>query len=180
MCKDNLMSAISRLLLPITAMAVVIVVSNILVSYPINDWITWGAITFPFAFLVTDLTNRFYGASAARQVVLVGFAVGVVASLVFADPRIALASGTAFFVAQMLDVSIFDKLRASKWWIAPATSSALSSIVDTFLFFSLAFAATGLPWMQWATGDLAVKWAVALLALIPYRMFLGNRPTTVS
>ncbi len=174
--KDKTMSSISRLILPTIAMAVVIVASNILVSYPINDWITWGAITFPFAFLVTDLTNRFYGASAARKVVVVGFAVGVAASLVLAEPRIALASGTAFFVAQMLDVSIFDKLRESKWWIAPATSSALSSIVDTFLFFSLAFVATGLPWMQWATGDLAVKWFVALLALIPYRLFVSSRP----
>ncbi len=169
------MNSFSRLLVPIFAMAAIIVVSNILVSYPINDWVTWGAITFPFAFLVTDLTNRYHGANAARKVVLVGFAVGVVASLILAEPRIAVASGAAFFVAQMLDVSIFDRLRASKWWIAPAASSVFSSIVDTFLFFSLAFAATGLPWIQWATGDLAVKWIVALLALIPYRLFVGRQ-----
>ncbi len=169
------MTAVSRLLLPVAAMATVILVSNILVQIPINDWLTWGALSYPIAFLVTDLTNRFYGVSAARRVVLVGFAIGVVASYYFADPRIAVASGTAFFVAQMLDVSIFDRLRGSKWWIAPATSSALSSVVDTVLFFSLAFAATGLPWIQWAAGDLAAKWLVAMLALIPYRAFLGHR-----
>ena len=174
------MNPANRLVLPIIAMAVVILISNILVQIPINDWLTWGAITFPFAFLVTDLTNRFYGASSARTVVLVGFAIGIVASFVLADPRIALASGTAFFISQMLDVSIFDKLRASKWWIAPATSSALSSIVDTLLFFSLAFVATGLPWMQWAAGDLATKWVVALLALIPYRIFVNTRNAAIS
>lgn len=172
------MNTTTRLILPIAAMAVVILVSNILVQIPINDWLTWGAFSFPFAFLVTDLTNRFYGVSAARKVVLVGFAIGVIASFVFADPRIALASGTAFFVSQMLDVSIFDKLRSSKWWIAPATSSALSGIVDTFLFFSLAFVATGLPWVQWAAGDLAAKWVVALIALIPYRVFVSSRVAT--
>ncbi len=161
-------------------MAVIILVSNILVSIPINDWLTWGAITFPFAFLVTDLTNRFYGASSARVVVLLGFAIGIVASLVFASPRIALASGTAFFVAQMMDVSIFDKLRSSHWWKAPVISSALSSIVDTALFFSLAFAATGLPWLQWAAGDLAAKWFVALVALIPYRVFVNSRKAPVT
>ncbi len=169
------MNPISRLVLPILAMAAVILVSNILVSIPINDWLTWGAITFPFAFLVTDLTNRFYGANSARIVVLVGFAVGVVASFILAEPRIALASGTAFFVAQMLDVTIFDKLRSGQWWKAPAISSGLSSIVDTVLFFSLAFAATGLPWMTWAAGDLAAKWFVAILALVPYRIFLSRK-----
>jgi len=169
------MNPINRLILPIAAMAAVILISNILVQKPINDWLTWGAFTFPFAFLVTDLTNRYYGATAARKVVLAGFAIGVVASYFFADARIAMASGTAFFIAQMLDVSIFDKLRATKWWIAPAVSSALSGIVDTVLFFSLAFYATGLPWMQWAAGDLGAKWVMALLLLIPYKAFLASR-----
>jgi len=174
------MKSVSRLVLPIFAMALLILASNILVSIPINDWFTWGAFTFPFAFLVTDLTNRFYGASSARIVVLVGFAVGVIASFVLADARIALASGTAFFVAQMMDVSIFDKLRAASWWKAPVISSALSSIVDTALFFSLAFAATGLPWMQWAAGDLAVKWFVALVALAPYLAFVAYRESAAA
>ncbi len=169
----------SRLILPVIVMAVLILASNILVSIPINDWFTWGAFTFPFAYLVTDLTNRYYGANSARIVVLVGFAVGVVASYVLADARIALASGTAFFVAQMMDVSIFDKLRSAKWWKAPLISSTLSSIVDTVLFFSLAFAATGLPWLQWAAGDLAVKWFVVLVALIPYKAFMAHhKPAT--
>jgi len=175
------MSQVNRLVLPIAAMAVVVAVSNKLVQYQIGDWLTWGAFTYPFAFLVTDLTNRYYGAGAARKVVLVGFALGVILSALFAAPlRIALASGTAFFVAQMLDVSIFDKLRASKWWIAPATSSALSSIVDTVLFFSLAFAATQVPWVQLAAGDLVAKFVVALLALIPYRAFIVSRQPTAA
>lgn len=163
--------------LAIVAMAVVIVASNILVETPINDWLTWGAITYPFAFLITDLCNRFHGAASARRVVLVGFAVGVAASLILADVRIALASGTAFLTAQMLDVSIFDRLRRSVWWVAPIVSSALGSIADTFLFFGLAFAGTGTPWPTWAIGDLGVKWAVAALALVPYALIAMRAPS---
>lgn len=162
------------LILPVIAMAVVIVASNILVQYPINDWLVWGALTYPIAFLVTDLSNRFYGASAARLVVLAGFAIGVVASLYFADVRIAFASGTAFLIAQLSDVFVFDKLRRQIWWIAPLVSSAFSTVLDTALFFGLAFAGSGEPWMTWAIGDLMVKWAVAIAALIPYRA-LGGR-----
>ena len=158
-------------------MAVVIIASNILVSIPINDWLVWGALTYPLAFLVTDLTNRHFGAKSARTVVYAGFAIGVAASLYFADPRIALASGTAFLVAQLCDVTVFDKLRAGIWWIAPLVSSALSTILDTGLFFGLAFAGSGEPWMQWAVGDLMVKWAVAMAALIPYRVFSFSRAT---
>lgn len=164
-----------HLVLPVVAMAIIIVASNILVEIPINDWLVWGALTYPLAFLVTDLTNRFFGSSDARKVVLTGFAVGVVASFVFADARIALASGTAFLVAQLCDVSVFDRLRQQVWWIAPLLSSALSTLLDTGLFFGLAFAGTGDPWMTWAVGDLMVKWAVALLALVPYRVFLLSR-----
>ncbi len=155
----------------VVAMAIVVGVSNYLVAIPINDWLVWGAVTYPLAFLVNDLVNRFYGASQARKVVYVGFAVGVALSLSVEsiDTRIALASGTAFLIAQLLDVSIFDRLRVGKWWIAPSVSSAISSIVDTVLFFGIAFAGTGLPWMQWATGDLGVKWAVAAGSLLVYR-----------
>ena len=156
--------------LAVLAMAVTIVASNILVEYPINDWLVWGAVTYPLAFLVTDLTNRFHGAAQARRVVYVGFAIGVVASLSLADLRIALASGTAFLTAQLLDVYLFDRLRGRAWWIAPLGSSIPSTVIDTVLFFALAMAGTGLPWMQFATGDLLIKWAVALVALLPYRL----------
>jgi len=164
----------SALALSIAAMAVIIVASNILVAIPINSWLTWGTLTFPFAFLVTDLMNRYYGVEKARLVVYAGFAVGVVASLVFADVRIALASGTAFLISQLLDVSVFDRLRAKTWWIAPFVSSAISTVFDTFLFYALAFVGTGLAWQQWAVGDLGVKWVVALVALIPYALLTGR------
>ncbi len=169
------MSLISRLWLPITAMAVVIVASNILVQIPINDWLVWGALTYPVAFLITDLTNRKFGASTARKLVYAGFAIGVVASLYFATPRIALASGSAFLVAQLFDVTVFDRLRSMVWWLAPLISSILGSALDTVLFFSLAFAGSGDPWMTWAVGDMGVKAAVALCALIPYGLFTGGR-----
>jgi len=157
------------------AMAVVVLSSNFLVEKPLNDWLTWGALTYPFAFLVTDLVNRLHGAPAARRVVLVGFALGVALSL-FVDWRIALASGTAFLVAQMFDVQVFDRLRGRAWWIAPAVSTVLGAGLDTVLFFSLAFAGSGLPWVGWATGDFGVKLAVAALSLIPYRLIVGRRP----
>ncbi|MFT6303297.1 MAG: uncharacterized PurR-regulated membrane protein YhhQ (DUF165 family) [Pseudomonadales bacterium] len=153
-------------------MAVVVGASNYLVAIPINDWLVWGAITYPLAFLVNDLVNRFYGATTARKVVYVGFAIGVALSISVEsiDTRIAIASGTAFLIAQLLDVSIFDRLRVGRWWIAPSVSTGISSIVDTVLFFGIAFVGTGLPWMQWATGDLAVKWAVAAVSLLVYRV----------
>lgn len=164
-----------QLILPVAAMAVILVASNILVSIPINDWLVWGTLTYPFAFLVTDLTNRHFGASAARIIIIIGFIVGVIASLILADPRIAAASGIAFLVAQLCDVSIFNRLRQTQWWIAPLTSSVFSTVLDTFLFFLLAFVASGQPWMQWASTDLMMKWLVALIALIPYRLFSSSR-----
>ncbi len=164
----------SALAISIVAMAIIIVASNILVAIPINSWLTWGTLTFPFAFLVTDLMNRYFGVQKARQVVYAGFAVGVIASLVLADVRIALASGTAFLISQLLDVSVFDKLRSKEWWVAPFTSSVISTVFDTFLFYALAFIGTGAAWHQWAIGDLGVKWLVALVALIPYALFTGR------
>lgn len=164
---------------PILAMAVVVVSSNILVQVPINDWLTWGALTYPVAFLVTDLTNRLVGPARARWVVAVGFVLAVVLSLALADPRIALASGTAFLVAQLLDVQVFDRLRHRVWWLPPLVSSTLGSVLDTALFFSLAFAGTGLPWVTWGLGDLGVKLAVALALLLPFRAVVaGLRPLT--
>jgi len=161
---------------PPAAMALVVVASNVLVQYPINDWLTWGAFTYPAAFLVTDLTNRRLGAAAARRVAIVGFAIAVVLSAWLATPRIAAASGTAFLTAQLLDVTLFDRLRRRPWWQAPLASSSLASIWDTAVFFSLAFVGTGLPWITWAVGDLAAKFAMALALLVPFRLLMGSRP----
>ena len=155
-------------------MAIVVTVSNILVQYPINDWLTWGAFTYPLAFLVTDLTNRRFGAGAARGVVGAGFACGVLLSAMLAEPRIAVASGTAFLAAQLADVQVFDRMRNARWWKAPLVSSALGSTLDTALFFSLAFAGSGLPWVTWALGDLGVKAGFALILLIPFRLLLDT------
>jgi hypothetical protein len=163
------MPFIKQLWLPILAMIAVVAVSNFAVQYPINDWLTWGAFTYPLAFLVTDLSNRAYGPARARIVVLAGFVLGIALSLVLATERIAFASGTAFLIAQLLDITIFDRMRRLDWWRAPLASSLTSSAVDTALFFSLAFAMTGLPWVTWAVGDYAAKLAMAAILLMPYR-----------
>ncbi len=181
-------------------MAAVVVASNILVQFPVDadlgavalaDVLTWGAFTYPLAFLVTDVVNRAFGPSLARRVALAGFAVAVVMSVLLASPRIAVASGTAFLAAQMFDVALFDRLRSGSWWRAPLASSLAASALDTTLFFTLAFAAA-IPWMVdpfatevtamfgilpveaprwvgWAVADFLVKIAVAGLALGPYR-----------
>ena len=160
---------------PLLAMTVIVVASNWLVQFPINDLLTWGAITYPFSFLVTDLTTRLHGADRARRVVYAGFALAVLLSIWLATPRIALASGTAFLAGQLLDIRVFQRLRAGTWWRAPLVSSAAGSVVDTALFFSLAFAGTELPWITLALGDLGVKLVLALLALAPFRAVLALR-----
>lgn len=157
------------LLIGVVAMAIVVTASNILVEMPLNDWFTWGAISYPMAFLVTDITNRTLGVRFAREVVSVGFIVAVLMSLLLADARIALASGTAFLVAQLLDITIFDKLRRQSWWKAPIASSVIASFVDTVIFFSLAFAGTGLPWHTWAMGDYAAKLLMVAVLILPFR-----------
>ncbi|TQV78653.1 queuosine precursor transporter [Denitrobaculum tricleocarpae] len=171
----------------VLAMAAVVTASNILVQYQINDLLTWGAFSYPVAFLITDLTNRALGSRQARKVVYVGFALAVLLSLYFADPRIAVASGSAFLLAQLLDISIFDRLRKQAWWLAPMASSTIASALDTFVFFWLAFAATGIPftifgigfgetgvpWQTLALGDYLVKIGVALVMLIPFRLMLS-------
>jgi uncharacterized PurR-regulated membrane protein YhhQ (DUF165 family) len=161
--------------LPVLAMVVVVAGANVAVQYPINAWLTWGALTYPFAFLVTDLTNRRFGPQEARRVVWVGFALAVLLSIALAGPRVALASGTAFLTAQLLDISVFDRLRRLRWWKAPLISSGIASIWDTAVFFSLAFAGTGLPWITWGLGDLGAKFAMALLLLLPFRALMGAR-----
>ncbi|WP_337996958.1 queuosine precursor transporter [Oleispirillum naphthae] len=164
-----------QLALPVAAMVVVVVVSNIMVQYPINDWLTYGALTYPVAFFVTDLTNRAFGPAQARRVVRWGFFCAVVLSAWVATPRIAFASGSAFLVAQLLDVFVFNRLRKESWWKAPLASSVIGSAIDTTLFFSLAFAGSGLPWLTWAYGDFAVKIGMALLMLAPYGGIVRRR-----
>ncbi|MBB4264691.1 queuosine precursor transporter [Roseospira visakhapatnamensis] len=165
---------------PVLAMAVVVVASNILVGYPINDWLTWGALTYPVAFLVTDVTNRRFGPTQAWRVVSVGFALAVVLSVVLASPRIALASGTAFLMAQALDILVFNRLRDRVWWLPPMVSSLLGSALDTVMFFTLAFAGTGLPWIGWGVGDFGVKVTVALLLLPAFRLLARARGPVVA
>lgn len=187
----------------VAAMAIVVLASNFLVQFPfgyfgLQDLLTWGAFTYPLAFLVNDLTNRRYGPLAARKVVYVGFAIAVALSIWLATPRVALASGSAFLVAQLLDVQVFDRLRERIWWIAPLTGALIGSLVDTILFFSIAFSDrfafldTGLGredgslgfavpflfggevplWMSLALGDFAVKILLSFVMLIPYGALL--------
>lgn len=151
------------------AMAAVVGASNWLVQYPINEYLTWGAFSYPIAFLVTDVCNRCFGPRRAREVAFVGFAVGIALSLWLANAQIALASGTAFLVSQLLDVAVFNRLRRASWWKAPFWGSVAASILDTAIFFSLAFHGTDFPWLPLALGDLAVKLLMAALLLAPYR-----------
>ena len=152
-------------------MGVVVLASNYLVQFPINyyglqDILTYGAFSYPIAFLITDLANRSFGKIFFTLIFSTNFE-----DLI--SIRIAIGSGTAFMVAQLLDVQIFDKLRQKKWFIAPLASSFVGSIVDTFLFFSISFYGTGVPWVTLSLGDLAVKILVALIMLVPFRMMLG-------
>ena len=150
-------------------MALIVTAANIGVQIPINDWLTWGAFTYPISFLITDLCNRSMGARSARRVVYAGFLVAVALSIYFATPRIAIASGTAFLLAQVLDVQIFDRLRqSSRWWMPPLVSSSIASALDTALFFSIAFFGTAVPWVTLALGDYAVKMALAIAMLLPF------------
>lgn len=177
------------LALPMLAMAGVILLSNIAVQHPVAytfplgaheidlaQILTWGAFTYPICFLVNDTTNRLFGPKAARRVVYAGFVVGVILSVLFADIRIGIASGAAFLTAQLLDVLVFDRLRRAAWWKAPAVSSLLGSAADTALFFTLAFAGTGLPWMNWAVGDFAVKLLMIAALLYPFKLLVAFYP----
>ena len=177
------------LLLPVL-MGVVVLSSNYLVQFPIKYYgleeiLTYGAFTYPIAFLITDLANRSYGKLGARKIVYIGFIIGISFTLFFTtnfsnliSVRIAIGSGTAFIVSQLLDVQIFDKLREKEWFVAPLTSSFIGSVVDTFLFFSISFYGTGKAWVTLSVGDLAVKIFVALLMLIPFRLLLGTFKTS--
>ena len=167
-------------------MGVVVLSSNYLVQFPIKHYglenvLTYGAFSYPIAFLITDLANRSYGKIGARKIVYLGFIIGIIFTLLFSTNysdlisiRIAIGSGTAFIVAQLLDVQIFDSLRKKKWFIAPLTSSIIGSTIDTFLFFSISFYGTQISWFTLSLGDLAIKIIVALIMLIPYRLLLGT------
>lgn len=205
----------TRFVLAIAAMALIVTASNYLVQFPVNahlgainlaDLLTWGAFTYPVAFLVNDLTNRHFGPEMARSVVLVGFVIAVLMSMALASPRIAIASGMAFLVAQTLDIVIFHRLRKGRWWRAPLISSTVGSAIDTLLFFGVAFASTfafldtGLGredaslaflvpflsvgadvplWMSLAAGDFIVKMLVALTLLVPYKVLRAWIPERV-
>ncbi|GAA0297681.1 queuosine precursor transporter [Rhodovulum strictum] len=205
----------TRLLPGILAMAAIVVASNILVQFLFGQWLTWGAFTYPLAFLVTDVMNRVYGTAAARRVVFAGFVVGVACSFVgtqimgefgpLVTLRIALGSGLAFLTAQLLDVAVFDRLREGRWWRAPLASTLIGSTVDTALFFTIAFSAwlsviepandvswanEALPllglgpvvplWVSLAVADWAVKLALALIALVPFRLIVGRLTAQVA
>ena len=165
-------------------MGAVVLSSNYLVQFPLNYYnlseiLTYGAFSYPIAFLITDLANRSFGKIVARKIVYLGFLLGIGFTVIFSTDfadyisiRIAIGSGIAFLTAQLLDVQIFDKLRKKKWFIAPLTSSMIGSTVDTFLFFSISFYATGIPWFTLSLGDLSVKILVALIMLVPFRLLL--------
>ena len=167
-------------------MALVVALSNYLVQFPVNyiglqDVFTYGAFSYPVAFLITDLANRKYGKAVAKRIVYIGFVLGVALTLYFStdfsnliSKRIAVGSGTAFLIAQLLDVQVFDKLRKKVWFVAPLVSSLIGSIIDTFLFFSIAFYGTGINWVTLSFGDLFVKIFVALAMLIPFRLLLSS------
>ena len=166
------------------SMAFVVTISNYLVKFPVNyfglqDLLTYGAFSYPIAFLITDLSNRKFGKKIAKKIVYLGFALGVFLTFFFSTNfselisiRIALGSGTAFLIAQLIDVNIFDRLRKKKWFVAPLISSFLGSCVDTFLFFSISFYGTGINWVSLSFGDLTVKIFIALIMLIPFKFLL--------
>jgi uncharacterized PurR-regulated membrane protein YhhQ (DUF165 family) len=171
---------IRSLILPALAMAGIVLLSNILVQYSINPWLTWGAFSYPLAYLVTDVCNRTYGPALARRVAWVGFVTGLALSTFLSPPRIAAASGAAFIVSQLLDVAVFNRLRRQSWWKAPLFGSAAASVVDTAIFFGIAFGGTGPGWLHLAAGDLSVKLAMAIALLPPYRLLVNRLKPSVS
>ena len=167
-------------------MGFVVLISNFLVQFPFKHYgleeiLTYGAFSYPIAFLITDLANRSFGKLIARKIVYFGFTIGILFTLIFSTNfsdlisiRIAIGSGTAFIIAQLLDVQVFDKLRRKTWFVAPLFSSLIGSTIDTFLFFSISFYGTGVPWVTLSLGDLSVKIFIALVMLIPFRLLLGT------
>ena len=167
-------------------MGFVVLISNFLVQFPVKYYgleniLTYGAFSYPIAFLITDLANRSFGKIISRKIVYFGFTILILFTLIFStnfsdliSVRIAIGSGTAFIVAQLLDVQVFDRLRRKTWFVAPLFSSLIGSTVDTFLFFSISFYGTGVPWITLSLGDLGVKIFIALIMLVPFRLLLGT------
>ena len=167
-------------------MGLIVLISNFLVQFPVKYYgleeiLTYGAFSYPVAFLITDLANRSFGKLIARKIVYFGFTIGILFTLIFSTNfsdlisiRIAIGSGTAFIIAQLLDVQVFDKLRRKTWFVAPLFSSLIGSTVDTFLFFSISFYGTEVPWVTLSLGDLSVKIFIALVMLVPFRLLLGT------
>ncbi len=163
-----------QFLVAVAIMGLIVVGSNVLVQYPLNRWLTWGALTYPVAFLVADVLNRRYGPHAARRVAYIGFVLALIASFWVATPRIALASGLAFLCAQITDIHVFDRLRHQRWWRAPLLGGVAGAILDTFVFFSVAFAGTPMPWVTLMLGDLVIKLALNTTLLAPFRALMWN------
>ncbi len=162
------------------AMAAVVLASNILVQFAINDWLTWGAFTYPVAYLVSDLVNRRFGPGMARRVAWVGFAVAVGVSLLLAPVRIAAASGLAFIASQLLDIGVFDRLRRGLWWRAPLVATVVAAVLDSIVFWGIAFAGTDGPWLTGARGGRGAKLAVGVLMLRRFGVLIGRRAAQAS
>jgi uncharacterized PurR-regulated membrane protein YhhQ (DUF165 family) len=162
------------IVLACVAMTLAVVASNFLVELQINQWLTWGAFTYPVTFFITELTNYFYGPKIARRVVYSGFVVAVLLSVWLANPQIAFASGSAFLVGQLLDITIFSRLRRKRWWIAPASASISGSLIDTMIFFTIAFWGQGLLIVTLGLGDFLIKLAMDLVLLLPFRIILWS------
>lgn len=154
----------------VLAMVLIVIASNYLVQFPINEWLTYGSFPYALSFLINELTNRFHGPKKARQVVYIGFIVGIILSFWLAPPKIAFASGLAFLISQLLDISIFNKLRQSAWWQAPFFASFLASLIDTSIFWSVAFWGEPVPALSWAVGDFFFKLLVDVGMLLPFRL----------
>lgn len=161
------------------AMIAVVAASNVLVMFPINDWLTWGAFPYPITFLITELTNRFYGPKLARKVVYVGFTLAVILSIWLATPKIACASGLAFLISQLLDINVFNYFRQSNWWKAPFFASFAGSCIDATIFWSIAFWGESLPILSWAIGDTSIKLLIDVLMLSPFRMAIRRSAPVV-
>lgn len=160
------------------AMAIIVVSSNYLVLYPINDWLTWAAFTYPISYLVTELSNRFYGPKKARLIVYTGFILAVILSFWLSTPKIACASGLAFLISQLLDIFIFSKLRQSAWWYAPLLASVFASGVDTAIFWTIGFWGEAVPALSWALGDMTIKIIIDATLLIPFRLIIQRVSTS--
>lgn len=176
MLSRYLLSKQNEVIMSVVLMVAAIALSNYLVQFEINEWLTWGAFTYPATFFITELTNRYHGPRTARRVVYIGFLFAVIISVLLSIPRIALASATAFLIGQLLDISVFNRCRQKAWWVAPAFASIMASAIDTLIFFSIAFYPST-HWVSLAFGDFSIKFLMDLMMLLPFRIVLWRRAT---